>query len=439
MTSDPAAAEVRPTLSVVVPTYREAANVPVLFERLKTTLDGLPWEMIVVDDNSPDGTADVAYAIARARSAPALPPPRQPARPRRRGDRGLAVLERRFRRGDRRRPAARRNDPAEDVRGAGRGRRATSRSARASPTETAPGGLSPARQKLSELGAWFFRLLAGATVSDPMSGFFMVQPRDRRRTGAAPVARRVQDPRRRGALVRRAAEDRRSPLCVPAAPGRRVEAVAAGRPRFPRPRRPSRDRRPAADPLRAVRLDRRGRPRRPSAGADRPDRGVRPAGFRRRPDRRDDRRHGQQFPAQQRDHLSRLPLSRPRHDRRLRCCSRCCAASARSPTSTSPRGCSAAGACGGSPGSPARWSAWCGTTRRARPSSGGAGASAEEGRPAMLQDALDSLDRHRLAAVPQGDGQVAGADRGGAARSPGSGSTGSRSISSTCSRRGWRR
>ena len=54
----------RPTLSVIVPTYREAANVPVLFERLKTVLDGLPWEMIVVDDNSPDATYDVAFAIA---------------------------------------------------------------------------------------------------------------------------------------------------------------------------------------------------------------------------------------------------------------------------------------------------------------------------------------------------------------------------------------
>ena len=37
------------------------------------------------------------------------------------------------------------------------------------------GGLSPARQKLSDLGAWFFRRIAGAPVTDPMSGFFMIR------------------------------------------------------------------------------------------------------------------------------------------------------------------------------------------------------------------------------------------------------------------------
>src|SRR5580692_8965490 len=54
----------RPTISVIVPTFREAENVPVLFARLKAALDGLPWEMVVVDDDSPDGTFDVAFAIA---------------------------------------------------------------------------------------------------------------------------------------------------------------------------------------------------------------------------------------------------------------------------------------------------------------------------------------------------------------------------------------
>ena len=35
-----------------------------LFERVKAALEGLPWEMIVVDDDSPDGTSDVAFALA---------------------------------------------------------------------------------------------------------------------------------------------------------------------------------------------------------------------------------------------------------------------------------------------------------------------------------------------------------------------------------------
>src|SRR5208282_2599594 len=39
----------------------------------------------------------------------------------------------------------------------------------------AGGSLSPARQALSDTGAWFFRRIAGAAVTDPMSGFFMIR------------------------------------------------------------------------------------------------------------------------------------------------------------------------------------------------------------------------------------------------------------------------
>ena len=34
------------------------------FERIKVALNGVPWEMIVVNDDSPDGTSNVAFALA---------------------------------------------------------------------------------------------------------------------------------------------------------------------------------------------------------------------------------------------------------------------------------------------------------------------------------------------------------------------------------------
>jgi len=52
-------------LAVVIPTFNEAANVPVLVARLDQALKGRAWEAIFVDDNSPDGTADAAREIAR--------------------------------------------------------------------------------------------------------------------------------------------------------------------------------------------------------------------------------------------------------------------------------------------------------------------------------------------------------------------------------------
>ncbi len=54
-----------PDLTVVVPTFNERENIPLLCERLSNVLAGIAWEAIFVDDDSPDGTADAVRAIAR--------------------------------------------------------------------------------------------------------------------------------------------------------------------------------------------------------------------------------------------------------------------------------------------------------------------------------------------------------------------------------------
>src|SRR6185437_5960510 len=58
-------ADVAPQLSVVVPTFNERENVTALFQRLETTLAAVAWEVIFVDDNSPDGTWNVVRDLAR--------------------------------------------------------------------------------------------------------------------------------------------------------------------------------------------------------------------------------------------------------------------------------------------------------------------------------------------------------------------------------------
>jgi dolichol-phosphate mannosyltransferase len=51
-------------LTVVVPCYNERDNVAPLVERLDRALRGIAWEVVFVDDNSPDGTADAARCLA---------------------------------------------------------------------------------------------------------------------------------------------------------------------------------------------------------------------------------------------------------------------------------------------------------------------------------------------------------------------------------------
>jgi dolichol-phosphate mannosyltransferase len=54
-------------LAIVVPTFNERSNIRPLLDRLEVALEGLSWEAIFVDDDSPDGTADFLCEIAQQR------------------------------------------------------------------------------------------------------------------------------------------------------------------------------------------------------------------------------------------------------------------------------------------------------------------------------------------------------------------------------------
>ncbi len=56
-----------PLLAVIVPTFNERDNVVSLYELVTAALGGIPFEFIVVDDNSPDGTAAVVKELAQRR------------------------------------------------------------------------------------------------------------------------------------------------------------------------------------------------------------------------------------------------------------------------------------------------------------------------------------------------------------------------------------
>jgi dolichol-phosphate mannosyltransferase len=55
---------ITPVLSVVVPCYNERPNVAPMIAKLDAALSGIAWEVIYVDDNSPDGTAQEVRRIA---------------------------------------------------------------------------------------------------------------------------------------------------------------------------------------------------------------------------------------------------------------------------------------------------------------------------------------------------------------------------------------
>lgn len=54
-----------PDISIIIPCYNEVENVAPVVQALETVLNGFAWEVIFVDDNSPDGTMDAVRRIGR--------------------------------------------------------------------------------------------------------------------------------------------------------------------------------------------------------------------------------------------------------------------------------------------------------------------------------------------------------------------------------------
>lgn len=159
-------------LSLVVPTYNERANIARLVEAVSRVLDGIDWEMVVVDDDSPDRTFDEVRRIAAA-------DPRVRCL-RRIGRRGLssaviegahaasgdiiAVMDADFQHDERiltamyAKIAATGADLVVATRYDGEG---------------SVGDWSASRRVMSRLATFASRLVVGDSTSDPMSGFFM--------------------------------------------------------------------------------------------------------------------------------------------------------------------------------------------------------------------------------------------------------------------------
>ena len=51
------------SLSLIIPPFIEAGNIVELLQRIATRLDGADWDVIVVDDDSADATADIVASL----------------------------------------------------------------------------------------------------------------------------------------------------------------------------------------------------------------------------------------------------------------------------------------------------------------------------------------------------------------------------------------
>jgi dolichol-phosphate mannosyltransferase len=163
-----------PELSIIVPTFNERENIAELIGRLVVSLGDRSWEVVFVDDDSPDGTADVVREHAAADSRV-----RCVQRIGRRGlssacvegmlattARYLAVIDADLQHDERLLPQmldALKEGDTDIVIG----------------SRYAPGGdigdWDVRRARMSRLAMRLSRVLVPAEVTDPMSGFFMMR------------------------------------------------------------------------------------------------------------------------------------------------------------------------------------------------------------------------------------------------------------------------
>ena len=161
-------------LTVVVPTFNERQNIGTLLAGLDAALAGFDWEVVFVDDDSPDGTASFARDLAQ-----------QDSRVRciqRIGRRGLssaciegalssaapyiAVMD-----ADLQHDEAKLPQLLELVRSGSCDVAVGSRYARGGSV----GHLDARRRRMSRLATWLSRKVTGVDLSDPMSGFFVIR------------------------------------------------------------------------------------------------------------------------------------------------------------------------------------------------------------------------------------------------------------------------
>ncbi|MGZ3273378.1 MAG: glycosyltransferase [Caulobacteraceae bacterium] len=162
-------------LTVVSPTFNEKANIRPLVAKLDAALKGVAWQVIFVDDNSPDGTAEEVKAVAQA-------DPRVQCI-RRVGRRGLAgaviegalassapviaVIDADLQHDESLLPAMLsliQDDEADMV-----------VASRYLDPEGLSSGLSQTRKQGSRLATWMSRQVLKNDVSDPVSGYFMAR------------------------------------------------------------------------------------------------------------------------------------------------------------------------------------------------------------------------------------------------------------------------